>query len=111
MTKLSLSGIDTGKDGRLVFRFVASGRSMTWEFCSTSFAEFVALLLSGRLGLGNDVHFDAASVSLEEGEGRKRGSVRIAIGAKATIVAPLPAQATARKPVRRAVRKTARAPR
>ncbi|MEZ6030905.1 MAG: hypothetical protein R3C46_14295 [Hyphomonadaceae bacterium] len=100
MTKLALAGIDAGADGALVFRFTAAGQPMTWEFKSASFPEFLALLFSGRLGSGNDVHFDAAEVSMLDHAGCRSGSVRIAIGDKATIVAPLPAQAIVLKAAR-----------
>lgn len=105
MTTLSLTGIDVGPDGALVFRFLEGGRPLTWHFRATSFPEFLALLLGGRLGAGNEVHFDAATVAPEGPKGGKRGSVGIAIGKKATIVAPLPA-GPAEKPQSAAGRRT-----
>lgn len=98
MTTLSLAGIDVGPDGALVFRFLEGGRALSWHFRASSFPEFLALLLGGRLGVGNDVHFDAAMVSIDEARDRKPGSVRVAVGRKATIVAPLPAGAEPDKP-------------
>jgi hypothetical protein len=103
MTTLSLTGIDVGPDGALVFRFLEGGRAFTWHFRATSFPEFLALLLGGRLGAGNEVHFDAAQVTIEEPRDHKPGRVGIAIGEKATIVAPLPSTAhgtTSRSPQR-----------
>ena len=98
MTTLSLAGIDVGPDGALVFRFLEGGRALTWQFRAASFPEFLALLLGGRLGAGNDVHFDAATVAIDEARGDKPGAVRVAIGRKATIVAPLPASASGTTP-------------
>lgn len=107
MSTLSLAGIDVGPDGALVFRFLEGGRALTWQFRAASFPEFLALLLGGRLGAGNDVHFDAAAVTIKEPRDRKPGSVGIAIGKKATIVAPLPAGPAPAKPKPSAARGTA----
>lgn len=91
MTKLSLTGIDPGPDGTLVFNFLVGGKPMSWEFAASSFQEFVALLLGGRMGAGNDVHFDDADVSFEEPvAGQMPGRVCISIGSKVRIVAPAP---------------------
>lgn len=95
MTKLTLAGMDAGPGGALVFRFVEGGRAMSWEFRGASYPEFLALLLDGRLGGASDVHFDAAQVTVESAQGREPGQVKIAIGRKATIVAPLPGKAAA----------------
>jgi hypothetical protein len=90
-TSLALRGIDAATDSSVVLRFAAGGQDYSWTFNAGTFDELVALALSGRLGKGKDVHFDAAKVSFEKGTGLKPGAVRIAIGRKVRIVAPLPA--------------------
>lgn len=85
----------------MLFRFSAGGRDYSWRFNAATIDELVALGLSGRLGKGRDVHFDAAKVSLQKGREGKADTVAIAIGRKVRIVAPL-ARGRAKAAARRA---------
>lgn len=91
-TSLALRGIDAAGDSSVLFRFAAGGRTFSWRFNAGTFDELVALGLGGRLGKGRDVHFDAARVSFTEGTELTPGKVRIAIGRKVRVVAPMPAE-------------------
>lgn len=104
-TRLALRGIDTGADSAVVFRFAAGGKDFDWTFKAATFDELVALGLSGRLGKGKQVHFDAAKVSFRKGRTGQPGEVVISIGRKVKIVAPIPAN-DAGAPVRKRKRKT-----
>lgn len=104
VTRLALRGIDSAADDGVVLRFAAGGDEFVWRFKAATYDELVALALGGRLGAGKDVHFDAAKVSITDGEAGRPGSVRIAIGRKVRIVAPAP-----RKTIRRAGARKARA--
>lgn len=88
-TSLDLRGIDASEDSSVLFRFSAGGRNYSWRFNAATIDELVALGLSGRLGKGKDVHFDAAKVSLQTGREGKPDTVTVAIGRKVRIVAPL----------------------
>ncbi len=66
-TSLDLRGIDASEDSSVLFRFSAGGRNYSWRFNAATIDELVALGLSGRLGKGKDVHFDAAKVSFRRG--------------------------------------------
>lgn len=90
-TRLALRGIDAGADSAVVFRFAAGGKDFDWTFKAATFDELVALGLSGRLGKGKQVHFDAAKVSFRKGRDGMPGEVVISIGRKVKIVAPIPA--------------------
>lgn len=101
-TSLALRGIDAAESSSVVFRFAAGGRTYSWRFNAGTFDELVALGLGGRLGKGKDVHFDAARVSFEKGTDLTPGKVRIRIGRKVRIVAPMPTQGKAGKAGRKA---------
>ena len=107
-TALALRGIDSGSNASVVLRFAARGEEFSWRFNAATYDELVALALGGRLGLGRDVHFDAAKVSFDKGAAGKPGSVRIAIGRKVRIVAPAPVSKVA---VKRPAARKMRAPR
>lgn len=88
-TALVLRGIDSTPENGVVLRFSARGETYAWAFKGATFDELVALMLSGRVGRGRDVHFDGAKVSFEAGSAGRPGSVRVAIGRKVRIVAPV----------------------
>jgi len=102
-TQLALRGVDTGSDDGVVLRFAAGGEQFSWRFKAATFDELVALALGGRLGKGKDVHFDAAKVSFKDGAAGQPGSVRIAIGRKVRIVAPVKRAGVKRTSARRKV--------
>lgn len=104
-TSLALRGIDAAERSSIVFRFVAGGRKFSWRFNAGTFDELVALGLGGRLGKGKDVHFDAAQVSFEKGTELTPDKVRIKIGRKVRIVAPMPASGRAARKGRKAAEK------
>jgi len=101
-TSLSLRGIDAAESSSVIFRFAAGGREYSWRFNAGTFDELVALGLGGRLGKGKDVHFDAARVTFEKGTELNPGKVRIRIGRKVRIVAPMPTTGEAAKAGRKA---------
>ena len=104
-TQLALRGVDTSSDDGVMLRFAAGGDEFVWRFKAATFDELVALALGGRLGAGRDVHFDAAKVSFKHGSEGRSGSVRIAIGRKVRIVAPVPVKkAAAKRPAAKKVR-------
>lgn len=90
-TALALRGVDATSGNDVVLRFAARGEEFSWQFKAATFDELVALVLGGRLGVGRDVHFDAAKVSVREAAAGKPGEVRVAIGRKVRIVAPVKA--------------------
>lgn len=108
-TNLALRGIDATEDSSVLFRFAARGQDFSWKFQAGTFDELVALGLSGRLGKGKHVHFDAAKVSFRKGREGQPDSVVISIGRKVKIVAPMPANDAAPAP-RKRKRKAAPAP-
>lgn len=88
-TQLSLRGVDSTPENGVVLRFSARGETYSWQFKGATFDELIALALSGRVGRGRDVHFDGAKVSFEAGAAGRPGTVRVAIGRKVRIVAPV----------------------
>jgi len=88
-TSLALRGIDASSDSSVLLRFSAGGQDYSWRFKAATLDELVALGLSGRLGKGRDVHFDAARVSFHDGRDGKPDTVTVAIGRKVRIVAPV----------------------
>lgn len=88
-TSLALRGINASSDSSVLLRFSAGGQDYSWRFKAATLDELVALGLSGRLGKGRDVHFDAARVSFQDGRDGKPDTVTVAIGRKVRIVTPV----------------------